>query len=258
MDNSLSRCSEALHLIDAYLLHHQRNGAYDLFLGRYKKRPGDHDDAFLFGKLVQAMFSGGFNGQTVDAWMPRMERAFHNWDFYRIAELDVREIKELAASGQVIGNLPKLKAVVRNATAAVALTQQHGTFGRYLTSFPSISALSMDIANRFKFLGEVTTQDFLKNVGFDAVKPDRHVTRWLTRMGALGAHSSPDEVLDAMRTIADAAKMTKAKADAAVYLFCADRNDVLSGGICGKVPACMGCPLGDLCPQIGVNDLRTP
>jgi hypothetical protein len=113
--------------------------------------------------------------------------------------------------------------------------------------------LSIDVAYRFAFLGKVTTEDFLRNVGFDTIKLDRHITRWLTRMGALEAHSFPDEVLATMRTIADAAGMTKTKADAVVYLFCADRKDVLSGGICGNVPACGLCPLGNLCPRIGLD-----
>lgn len=249
MDDSLWRCAKAIKLIDAFLSRHQSNGGYDRWLERYSKRPEDHDDAFLFGKLVQAMFSSGLKGQTVDMWMPRMERAFHSWDIYRIAEIDTEEIERLAASGEVIANLPKLEGVVKNAAAAIALAKQHGTFGRYLTSMP-VSALSMDIANRFKYLGRVTTEDLLKNVGFDTAKPDRHLTRWLTRMGAIEADSSPAQVLDVVRAIADSAKIRKVHVDAVIYLFCADRSDIISWGICGKVPAWVRCPLGDLCLRI--------
>jgi 3-methyladenine DNA glycosylase Tag len=249
MDSIISRCAQALNVIDAYLICHQNGRSYDHWLNRYTKAPADHDDAFLFGKLVQAMFSGGFKGHTVDVWIPRMESAFYDWDIRRIAELNASQIEEIAASGQVIRNLDKLRAVAKNAATALGLIQQYGSFGRYLMSFPNISALVSDISVRFDFLGDVTTQDFLRNVGFDTAKPDRHITRWLNRMGALSIDASPAEVLDTVQSIAAAAQMTKPKADAIVYLFCADRSDVLPSGICGKNPACDRCPLENLCPR---------
>ncbi len=68
-----------------------------------------------------------------------------------------------------------------------------------------------------------------------------------------GAQSIPNEMLAAVRAIADAARMSMHKADAVVYLFCADRHDVISGGIFGNAPAGLRDPLYELCPRIELN-----
>jgi 3-methyladenine DNA glycosylase Tag len=93
------RCAQAVIGIDNYLLRQQKSGAYNTWLERYTKNPSEYDDTFLFGKLVQAMFSGGMKGQVVDAWMPRMQRAFHEWDMHSIARLSNADLEQLARSG---------------------------------------------------------------------------------------------------------------------------------------------------------------
>lgn len=249
MENVLVRCAQAVGRIDAYLLSEQKSDAYDVWLERYSKPPREHDDAFLFGKLVQAMFSGGMNGQVVDAWMPRMQRAFYEWDVQPIAQLSHTDVEQLATAGAVIANRPKLHAVVQNARTVVALVARYGSLGDYLDSFDSLSRLSEELVQRFTFLGSVTVEDFLRNVGFDTAKPDRHLTRWLTRMGAVDAGATVEQVLNVSKRVAEVAQLPKARFDAAIYLFCADRDDVISGGVCGSTPRCGACPVADLCPQ---------
>ena len=82
----IARCARAVVCINNYLLENQKGGAYDRWLKRYARHPSEHDDAFLFGRLVQAMFSGGMSGQVIDTWIPRMEKALHAWDVRRIEE----------------------------------------------------------------------------------------------------------------------------------------------------------------------------
>jgi 3-methyladenine DNA glycosylase Tag len=259
IDNSITRCADAVSLIDSFLLTNQKSDSYNRWLERYTKHPSEHDDAFLFGKLVQAIFSGGMKGEVVDNWMPRMEEVFHNWDVEWISRLSAHDVELLATSGKVIANRTKLNAVVSNAGTVVGLISSYGSFGRYLASFEDIASMSKDLANRFTYLGEVTTEDFLRNIGFDTAKPDRHLTRWLKRMRAIDDAASPDQVLDMIYTIAEAAKVTRAKFDSAIYLFCADRNDVLeSGGVCGNVPNCELCPITALCPRNIVPSVSPP
>lgn len=250
MNEDTTRCAEALDLIDKYLATHQKGGAYDRWLQRYDKAPSDHSDNFLFGKLVQSMFSGGMKGQVVDTWMPRMEQAFFDWSIPRVAAMTEAEILPLIRRGEVIGHQSKLSAVVANARVAKTLLNQYGTLGRYLASFQNLTSLAADLCDRFDFIGPVTAEDFLRNVGFDTAKPDRHITRWLERMGILSG-AQVGVVLDTFRSVATAAGMPKAKADSIIYLFCADRDDVISGGVCGNVPACEACPVTMLCPTRG-------
>ncbi len=251
-DDSITRCVDAFFLIDDYLKINQKSDNYSRWLERYQKSPSEHDDCFLFGKLVQAMFSGGMNGQVVDRWMPRMEEAFYNWDVARISKMYVQDVELLAASGKVIANRPKLNAVVSNAKIVLNLISNYGSFGKYLTSFNNVASLSENITKiqRFLYLGEVTTEDFLRNIGFDTAKPDRHLTRWLERMAAIDMGESTEQILEAIYTIADAAEVRRAVFDAAIYLFCADRDDVLlNRGVCGDIPNCNHCPVIALCSK---------
>ena len=257
MNQHTTRCAEALGLIDKYLATHQKDGAYDRWLQRYVKAPSDHSDNFLFGQLVQSMFSGGMKGQVVDAWMPRMEQAFFGWNIPRIAELTEAEISRLIHDGKVIGHQAKLSAVVANANVAKTLSKQYGNLGRYLVSFQSLTNLATDLSGRFKFVGPVTVEDFLRNIGFDTAKPDRHITRWLERMGLVSA-TDVGIVLDTFRSVATAAGMPNPKADSIIYLFCADRNDVIAEGVCSNVPACESCPVMTLCPSRGKQSMVLP
>lgn len=257
--NSIIRCADAVRVIDDFLVENQKYDSYNRWLERYRKQPSEHNDAFLFGKLVQAIFSGGMKGEVVDNWMQRMEEVFHGWDVEWISKLSAHDVELLVKSGKVIKNYRKLNAIVSNAKTVLGLKSNYGSFGRYLASFTSISSMSTELRNRFVFLGEVTTEDFLRNIGFDTAKPDRHLTRWLKRMQAIDDATSLDQVLDTISAIAEAAKVSRAKFDSIIYLFCADRKDVLErGGVCGSIPNCELCPVTALCPRNVVSSVEPP
>lgn len=252
---SVEKGAQAVSMIDGFLINKQRDGKYDRWLERYTKAPNEHDDFYLFGKLVQAMFSGGMKGEVVDQKMPSMAKAFHNWDIRWIASLSEQDILTVAELPGVIGNKPKLRGVVSNAKRVCDIVSDHGSFGEYLCSFDSVKRLAKDLSSRFSYLGPVTTEDFLRNIGFDTAKPDRHLQRWLGRMGIIDSSASSDEVINMLYDIAEAADMSRAHVDSAIYLFCADRSDVLAeGGICGAEPKCERCPVTDLCGHTEVAD----
>jgi len=255
-DNSITRCAKAVLLIDTYLRENQKDDRYTIWPKRNDKPPGENEDAFLFGKLVQAIFSGGFKGDTVDKYMPKMKKVFHNWDVEWISRLtkdEVESINEL--EGVVIRNRRKLNAVVLNAKEGVSLTSQYGSFRRYLNSFADIDSMSVDLVRRFSCIGEVTKDDFLRNVGYIVAKIDLHLTRWLERMRAIDNAASFHTKKTIIDEIVESAKIAfpefdSVKFDEAIYLFCANRKDVLeAGGICGDVPKCEICPILALCPK---------
>lgn len=248
INQSIHLGAEAVTIIDNYLLNQQLGGKYSQWLDRYSKHPSEHTDTFLFGHVVQSMFSGGMKGVVVDQWMPRMKKAFFDWDVIRIAGLSQQEIENLINSKQVIRNEDKLKAVVKNAIIVLNLIAKYGSFGKYLASFRDTETLATDL-QQFKFLKEVTVQDFLRNIGYDAAKPDRHITRWLMRMNIVDDSYEVSQILKTVYTIAEAAKISRARFDSAIYLFCANRQDVLkSGGICSLTPHCQKCPITEICP----------
>ena len=246
---SIQQGALAVGKIDDYLVKNQISKRYNKWLDRYSKKPNEHDDSFLFGNLVQSMFSGGMKGEVVDKWMPKMNEAFHGWDVFRISKLSEDDIEDLIKSHRVIANRPKLMAIIDNAKLVVNIISTYGTFGKYLTSSDDINRLKNDL-NQFKYIKEITSEDFLRNIGYDTSKPDRHLIRWLTRMQIIDESTALDQVLKTIYSISEIAKISRARFDSAIYLFCADRRDVLdSAGICGNKPQCGMCPIQDVCPS---------
>lgn len=256
--SSINRCSEAVVNIDTFLKKNQIPGTYDEWLSRYSADPTRHEDSFIFGKLVQSMLSGGMKGIVVDKWMPKISRSFRNWDVDYVAEMTIQDINILIKKELIFNNPPKMSAIVGNAKIFKRLISKHGTYGHYLKSFSNLQTLKSDL-QQFDYIGPVTAEDFLRNIGFDTAKPDRHLTRWLTRMGAIERDPDVNQTILLIDTISNQADIPRATFDAAIYLFCADRKDVLdSGGICGKNPKCIQCPITKLCPAYGSMDSFEP
>lgn len=101
-------------LIDERLKNLSVNGAYQKWDERFDKNTANHDD-FLFGMLVQAIFSGGMRGQTVDAAMPLLKKVCFDWNIDKVAALTDDNLNEIKANPGTIGNMPKLRAMRSNA-----------------------------------------------------------------------------------------------------------------------------------------------
>lgn len=239
--------------IEQYIEYHAIPGIYQKWLDRYRIPPSDRDDAFLFEMLVQAMFSAGMSGEIVDNKMPQMKEIFDKWDVERIAQYTDDDIERRRVMHQVIGHRSKLKAIVTNARKVLTIRKNHGSFGKYLYSFNNdYDRLTGALTNSFSWIKHVTVHDFLRNIGFETIKPDRHVTRWLTRMGFLSIQEASEEKVRSVASeVAKRIGISLPRLDAIIYLFCADRHDVIDRPVCGDQPACRVCPVANACPGSG-------
>lgn len=163
-------------------------------------KPKDLDD--YLEQLSKGVFQAGISWQVVAGKWDGIRGAFHDFNVERVARMTDREIDKLMQDVRVIRSRPKLQAIVANAHAMLELDRQHGSFRKYLRSFPGFEALSADLKKRFKFVGDSGAYHFLWTVSEPV--PDwrdwakAHGVAW-GGMGAKGDGKKPGRASRARR-----------------------------------------------------------
>jgi DNA-3-methyladenine glycosylase I len=145
-----------------------------------------HDDRRLFELLNLEGAQAGLSWITILRKRDGYRRAFEAWDPKRIAAYGPDEEARLLADPGIVRNRAKVRAVIGNASAYLALTDAPGAFDRYLWSFvngapivnkwTSLSgvpaetdesgALSRDLKRRgFSFVGPTIVYAFMQSAG---------------------------------------------------------------------------------------------
>ena len=137
--------------------------------------------------LTRAAFQSGIRWRVVEAKWPGTTEAFGGFDPERVANLTPADVDALAADTRLIRNRAKINATVQNAETVLALDREHGSFKRYLRSFPTDDALQADLVKRFKFLGDVGAYWFLYVVG-EQTPPHEE---WMTTYKPEGMGAKP-------------------------------------------------------------------
>lgn len=208
-------------------------------------------DDYLFEKLILVIFSGGFRARIVDARWTSIKKAFDNFDVQKVANYDEEKITQLLNNQNIIRHAGKIRATVKNAKKVITIQRQYGSFSNYLVSFRNSLILAQHLVEEFDFLGRETVWDFLKDIGFEAIKPDIHVRRILFRLGLTSSEkSSPEttkEVFEVAKKMAEATGERLGVIDAVLWFYGADRPKEIRKPICGKEPLCSECSLTKYC-----------
>ncbi len=208
-------------------------------------------DKFLFEKLILIIFSGGFRARVVDAKWPNIKKAFDGFDVHKIANYDEEKINQLINTPNIIKNIPKIKATVNNAQKVIEIQKKHGSFANYIESFENPLVLANNLIEKFDFLGRETVWDYLKAIGFEAIKPDIHVRRILFRLGLISDWKSnpkiTKEVFEIARKISESMGERLGVIDAIIWFYGADRPKEIKKPICGRKPLCNECYITKFC-----------
>jgi len=137
--------------------------------------------------LTRAAFQSGISWRVVEAKWPGTTEAFGGFDPERVANLTPADVDALAADTRLIRNRAKINATVQNAETVLALDREHGSFKKYLRSFPTYDALQADLVKRFKFLGDMGAYWFLYVVG-EQTPPHEE---WMTTYKPEGMGAKP-------------------------------------------------------------------
>lgn len=145
-----------------------------------------HDDDKLFEFIVLDSFQAGLSWNIILKKRENFRKAFDNFDANLIAQYDEAKRDELIKDKGIIRNKLKIKAVVTNAQAFLAIQKEFGTFDKYIWQFtkgktiinqwadrasvPATSeasdAMSKDLKKRgFKFVGSTICYAFMQAAG---------------------------------------------------------------------------------------------
>lgn len=140
------------------------------------------DDHRLFEKLSLEGFQSGLSWRTILAKRDNFRRAFHDFDFDRVARFTARDVERLLGDPGIVRHRGKIEAVVNNAARAREMVRQEGSLAAFVwryepdpaqlarpqsasTSAGSV-ALSKELKKRgWKFVGPTTVYAFMQAMG---------------------------------------------------------------------------------------------
>lgn len=155
-------------------------------------------------------------------------------------------------TGLIHTNISKLKK----------LEMEYGSIDTYYQTFIEkdssyktlIKTLSdSNSENKMVEMGEALNAEYLRNVGYDMAKPDRHIRRILGRnLLACSEHETVPifETLDIVKGIADELVKSVAEVDYILWSYCSKGY----GEVCTAInPKCSICVAGQICKKYDQN-----
>lgn len=131
-----------------------------------------NDNEYL-ERMSRVILASGLNWRVLENKWPGIKTAFTNFDVNKVSKFLELEIEELMMNPDVIRNLAKIRAIVANAKTIKQLSQEYGSFAKYLESLSKVGGEDMlreQLSKQFAFLGKGTTVIFLFAVGQDLPK----------------------------------------------------------------------------------------
>ena len=135
------------------------------------------DDRRLFEKLCLEGFQSGLSWLTILRKREHFRRAFHGFDWHRVARMGPRDVERLLQDASIVRHRGKIEATIANARAAVALERDEGSLAAFFWRFeppPSERPRTMNHANLMRLAKTPTSTRLskeLKRRGFVWVGP---------------------------------------------------------------------------------------
>ena len=216
--------------------------------------------------MVYAMLSSGISWERVEKDIDEstgrilsIDKIFQNYDADTLLSCSVETLKEEIKVQRLAGisTNNQLKGLIPDNIRK--LKQWKDTFGsidsyykRFIEKDSSYQTLietlsQSDSENKMKQLSEALTAEYLRNVGYDLAKPDRHVRRILGN--SILACSEQEivpgfEAMEIVREIADILNRHVAEVDYILWSYCATGY----GEICtSRRPLCCDCVIRKYC-----------
>jgi DNA-3-methyladenine glycosylase I len=140
------------------------------------------DDQRLFEKLSLEGFQSGLSWRTILAKRDNFRRAFHHFDFRKVARFGTRDVERLVQDEGIIRHRGKIEAVINNARRAVEMAAETGSLAAFFWRFEppadrqtdpqsastsrESTALSKELKKRgWKFVGPTTVYAFMQAMG---------------------------------------------------------------------------------------------
>lgn len=218
--------------------------------------------------MVYSMLSSGISWERVEQGIDEntgknsyIDDIFHQYEPAVLLSIFPEElsgqVKNLNCASQSTNK--QMQALIHtNIRKLISFENECGSIDKYYQTFidedGSLKKLvrnlsDSDSSDKMEQMGEALTAEYLRNVGYDIAKPDRHIRRILGG-GYLGC--SEDEIIsvydtfDIVREIADMMKKPAAEVDYILWSYCANGY----GEVCTvRKPRCEMCVARKYCKK---------
>lgn len=207
--------------------------------------------------MIYALLSSEAEWKNIEPKLPEIDKIFHDYDAEYIKgenpEKFVEAIYSLSCGNRATKR--QMAALKGNIEVFENLASGYGSMDTFIRCYMEGRDFT-DIVNFFanqensyklKMMGPALVSEYLRNVGVDGVKPDRHLCRFLgsDRMGdpSMQSPATTDEVFAQVDVLAEKTGLYKVEIDNIIWSFCADGF----GEVCTAEPHCGRCPIRDLC-----------
>jgi len=145
-----------------------------------------HNDRHLFEMLILEGAQAGLSWRTILNKRDTYNKAFHGFDYEKIARYTLQDVKRLLKDPGIIRNRLKIESSIENARCTIAVINKFGSFDsfiwRYVDGMPiqnnwnkvsdipsktrQSDVMSNDLKKHgFKFVGSITCYAFMQSVG---------------------------------------------------------------------------------------------
>jgi len=161
---------------------------------------GKKDARYLAG-MAKAVFSSGFSWEVIEKKWPGFEKAFFKFEPKRVAAFTDEDVDRLLKDTGIVRNGAKIMATIDNARFVVATAKQHGSFGKFLASWPETDQIGLmdHLKKNASRLGGATCQYFLRFEGWDAFILSGDVVKALIREGIVAKEPTSKKDLAAVQ-----------------------------------------------------------
>ncbi|WP_404363321.1 DNA-3-methyladenine glycosylase I [Marinobacter sp.] len=146
------------------------------------------DDRYL-SEITKCVFKAGFVWRVIENKWPGFEAAFEGFVPLYWQQVPTDVLEELAQDERIVRNMQKIRTVPENARMIVEASEKFGSFGAFLSSWPSEDqvGLLLWLKRHGSRLGGTSAQYFLRRVGWDGFILSTDVVTGLRREGVLDA-----------------------------------------------------------------------
>jgi len=176
-----------------------------------EKREGGScwSDNEVFEGLVRSVLSANTDWAKVELVLPELCTLMHGFSlswYAALSPMDVKRtlvpwFKQRRANSQSLDK--NLQRLIESATQLSGISQRHGSLENYLAHLAkqrngdpkAVAAALGEIGSLAKLpgLGIALAAEFLKNIGYDVAKPDRHINRAVGSFGLIQFTMWPDQ-----------------------------------------------------------------
>lgn len=224
--------------------------------GRYKTFENRiQTDKELYQLLVTIIFYSGFRASTVEVRKNTILKHFP--DHSTVSTYTDNEINAILADPEMIKNRRKIECCVTNAKIFKKITDEYGSFNKYLEnfkpreSFENLIQLKEELEFNFDYLAGTTVYHFFADLGYNVLKPDRVILRIFKRLGLIENEKQLLKAVVQGRKFAEATGLPIRYIDIIFVKYGQEgkSNEFgLVNGIClSKNPSCNLCELTNCC-----------